>query len=481
MAIQTNINLREEIRKIVDPLFMKFRQDLYGSGITYNTYISDGSIPPSIPRNSDVITIVTNAGFIKGIKTYSGGILKGTDQTELDFVGFSTSSTGSRTTITHPSGAGTSNAPSLLTYQANISGGVRTVISNPASGIVFESDVYEGPNGNDSLWKLYESPTGVTVVNLDLTPHTGLAASDTVLGHVRVGSGLKMSSSGVLSISGQLFTNPLTTLGDIIVAASGGTQTRFPVSTFSGYVLTADPTQPLKVNWSNPGGGGFGLSVWSADNPPSSPSTDDDEFADSSLAGAWTAWDVGSKNTVTEVAYGLNMSYVAANGSYNVAGIYKALAAGDFSIMTKVSVLVSPASYFFGGLLLGQDLTNNPGTSDVITFGIYQGAAPANYVIQADRWTQYNGSPTSQASQAVTYPFSSLYLRIRRISTNLNYDYSIDGISFVTLGSVAQGFTAVEYGLCVNGNNNKTSTGIFQFFRRISGTSLGVPILGRRN
>lgn len=51
--------------------------------------------------------------------------------------------------------------------------------------------------------------------------------------------------------------NPLTTKGDIIAAAVGGTQTRLPVGS-NGQILTADSGEALGVKWADASAGGAG-------------------------------------------------------------------------------------------------------------------------------------------------------------------------------------------------------------------------------
>jgi hypothetical protein len=57
---------------------------------------------------------------------------------------------------------------------------------------------------------------------------------------------------------GTMIRNPMTTVGDVMVAGSGGTPTRVPVAVTNGWVLTVVAGAPA---WAAPtGGGGGGLS-----------------------------------------------------------------------------------------------------------------------------------------------------------------------------------------------------------------------------
>lgn len=98
----------QEVRTVVDPLFLKFREELMGSGVSYGR-ISPNSLPVTVIYTTNieniVNTIVTGSGYIKGIKTYQSTVLKGVDQKELDFVGSGNSTvtviaSGVRSTIT---------------------------------------------------------------------------------------------------------------------------------------------------------------------------------------------------------------------------------------------------------------------------------------------------------------------------------------------------------------------------------------------
>lgn len=93
--------IREQIRSLVDPLLIRLRQDLYGSGITYGKYLSTSTLPPSVvivDEGGDIPTVDT-AGFIKGITTLSGSTTIGTNQKKLKFIGPLVQSTSDTTTV----------------------------------------------------------------------------------------------------------------------------------------------------------------------------------------------------------------------------------------------------------------------------------------------------------------------------------------------------------------------------------------------
>lgn len=95
------------VRNYVDPLLTKFREQIYGSGASYGTKISATVIPDGMGVSDDHIRdVITAAGFIKGIKTYLSAVLKGSDQTELNFVGLGVTAAGVRTTVTYTAGSG---------------------------------------------------------------------------------------------------------------------------------------------------------------------------------------------------------------------------------------------------------------------------------------------------------------------------------------------------------------------------------------
>jgi len=95
--------IRDQIRLLVDPLLLKFREELMGSGVSFGR-LQSGAMPvTTITAGGDGGTIdISDYGYITGVSTYSGGTLKGTAQKELNFVNMGVTVAGVRTTVTGP-------------------------------------------------------------------------------------------------------------------------------------------------------------------------------------------------------------------------------------------------------------------------------------------------------------------------------------------------------------------------------------------
>jgi hypothetical protein len=219
--------------------------------------------------------------------------------------------------------------------------------------------------------------------------------------------------------------------------------------------------------------------TWDARNVPASPATEDDEFADASLDGKWTEWDVGSVLTVTEELWGLNFAYNS--GSYKAAGIYQACPVGDWVFETRVAILGPKNNWFAAGLMLGQDLAGAASTSDVVEYSLWSGASAAP-LIQADLMSDYQTFSTTYFSDTMPNYLTYAFLRIRRISTTLYFDYCYDpeGIGWFTRTSQAQPFTPSHVGVICVGNNSQSMVSVYSHFRHGSTTTATVPIAGSR-
>lgn len=222
--------------------------------------------------------------------------------------------------------------------------------------------------------------------------------------------------------------------------------------------------------WSVPaGGGGYSpdFDVWMPDAPPASAGADDDEFADAAGAGAPTGWtevDHGTTTTVSEEDYGLKLLQATHAGD-SVAGVYKAIPAGDFTVWTKVSLAgLAEANFVVGGLALFQDATSS--TGDIATHTLHQDATAT--AINVETWNAYNSFKTGlqQVVWTVDGGPTHVYLRIRRTGTTYAFDFSTDGVSFQRLHSGTLAFTPTHYGLVVNNvASGADVAAIFPFFR----------------
>jgi hypothetical protein len=235
-----------------------------------------------------------------------------------------------------------------------------------------------------------------------------------------------------------------------------------------------------QVSIDTTGGGGSGVPLFFPDLPPSSPGTNDNEFAANSggTPSGWTEWDVGGRITPNEGAYGVKLPWTASHDE--LSGIYRAVPAGDFTLVTKVQMSTSAVGGTVeAGFMLAEDLGANPSTADIQTFEIRTDAGTGPFYFLSQRWTAYNAI-SSTTFQTNFTPGVSLtyYLRLRRISTTYYFDTSEDGFSWLQRMSLASPFTVAHVVLGGASRSTDPMTAYFRFYRETSSTAIDQVLQG---
>lgn len=259
--------------------------------------------------------------------------------------------------------------------------------------------------------------------------------NDARLSDDRVASGLR-SASTVVSVSAAAAP----TVGQILTAVNGTTAT-----------------------WQTPSSGNS-LSQYLADIAPSSPHSDNDEFNDNSIAGAWATWDFAAIATFAENANGLEIT-ATGNGAVRWCGKYKAVPASEFAIIIKVGLHGQIASGGAeAGIVVLQDATSAAG--DLRGIGIDIDLNATSVAVTSRTFTAYNGSASAITSSAAVYP---PYLRVRCNGTAMETDHSHDGLSWKRHSTVTLAFTPTHVGLGLLAVGVSAVTGRFRFYRVWSG------------
>lgn len=220
-------------------------------------------------------------------------------------------------------------------------------------------------------------------------------------------------------------------------------------------------------------GGGYTTlkTVWNPDATPASPSAYDDEFQGGSgglpASGLWTEFDPNSILTVTEesATKRLQFSTTTRTGD-NLVGIHQSIPAGDFTIWTKVSSFGFRNNNNYAGLGLWENPADT--SKSIMVNGLT--INPTSMLWEGTKYTNHNTWNASSFSYTI-YHATSLYLRIRRNSTNYFHGMSMDGISWYEYGTSAFNplATPTKFGLILNQNNTgQTLKNVFGFFRYVA-------------
>ena len=265
------------------------------------------------------------------------------------------------------------------------------------------------------------------------------------------------------------------------------------------------------AKWVLAGAGGAGGSVsysgsfWSPDAAPDTPSAYDDEFNDSDFdTDLWTEWDESTQLTISEEGWGLDLLLDDTTPT-RAAGIFQAAPADDYTLHAKVGVLVeymllASDDWMNIGFILGEDLTNNPDTSNWSMFGVRIGRDGSAYLILQAIQSEdaaYTSLTVEQSSDLMNFgsntkwqPINSIYIRLRFDCTESEGEYigyldvSMDGLNWLYVLQGSLSYLPAEVGL---GCFNEAASGLnvppqfrFGWFRETDGITFQQDPLGNR-
>lgn len=226
--------------------------------------------------------------------------------------------------------------------------------------------------------------------------------------------------------------------------------------------------------------------VWMPDISPLVPSVHDDEFADASLGipDGWTEFDYDSNTTIVETSEGLRVTQSSNASLTSLAGVYKSIPAGDFTIWTKAATsFVSSTGAVMVGLALFQNATSKSG--DIVTIDAILDTGQAGR-IGANSYISYSvAGPTSYTDLTMgsrSILPSAFYFRIRRTGTTYSFDFSTDGIGWARIYTGSISFIPLHYGLVMtNVASGEDISASFSFFRYVdSDVEVGGLMYGDR-
>lgn len=214
------------------------------------------------------------------------------------------------------------------------------------------------------------------------------------------------------------------------------------------------------------------------DAPPASPHADDDEFADNSggVPGGWTEIDFGTNTTPTEDNDGLNLLQTSHAGN-SLAGIYKAITSGDFTIVVKLGMSgLALTTSIRAALALLEDATSS--TGDIVTLSLFANATDVS--VKRTPWTAYNSSSADTVSRSISVDVipTAIYLCIRRTGTTYSFDFSSDGVGWQQISTGTITFTPTHIGIMIDNLNTGSDAKVNAQFFRVQGSDVGIA--GRR-
>lgn len=229
--------------------------------------------------------------------------------------------------------------------------------------------------------------------------------------------------------------------------------------------LDSDTTHFLRGDgsWAIPAGSG-GSSIFSADVPPTSPSSQDDEFPTGAINARWSTWDPATILTKSIDNHHLYLK-TTGNSTDRWAGLYQAVPGSEFAIYTKTMANGGIGNFFEPAIFVSDNISSSPTTADFRTLEAVLGATTNSMFTRT--WSAYNGSGSSSTNNN---GFLACYMRLRCNGTACTSDFSLEGVNWLTLATITLGFTPTHMGLAFNNTTNLVTKGArFKFFRCFAG------------
>lgn len=189
----------------------------------------------------------------------------------------------------------------------------------------------------------------------------------------------------------------------------------------------ADATKYLRGDgsWQAPPGGGS-VQVWNWDYPPAAPSAINDEF-NAALAG-WT--NVGAVTTQAVAGGKLDLSTPGVSAAAASGGIERALPAGNFSVITRVSV-VALGAFSLSGIYIRNSV------SGLIKFFSSQLAGGTDYRTKNISVCDYAAFNNRTGFGSNITHSEEVFLRIDYDGVNLRFHFSFDGVGWILYTTLA--------------------------------------------
>lgn len=213
------------------------------------------------------------------------------------------------------------------------------------------------------------------------------------------------------------------------------------------------------------------FTYYDPDKPPATAHAKDDEFDNASLDAKWTQFQ-NTGLTLTEANHLLGITGATHAGD-RVQGIFQAVPAGDWTIVTRVSLHAPVADFALAGIALFEDATNNPNTCDIYTFWLAYKTASAYRFVEAVRWNQFDSWNSSLVARDLHFGFGHQYLKIVKSGTTYAFWLSSDGIGWGRAYSGTLAFAPAEFGLVVNNSNTGVDVSAYFDFFRVSAADPG--------